>query len=51
MVVDVVCHTNPDTDEAGIDVYLRNMLISDYSIKPEHIVREAELFGPNLNLG
>jgi hypothetical protein len=37
--------------ESTVDEYVRGLLITEYSIAPEHIVRDAELFGPNLSLG
>ncbi|MDA0284289.1 MAG: hypothetical protein O3B86_13140 [Planctomycetota bacterium] len=37
--------------ESTIDKYVSRLLITEYSVAPEHIVREEELFGPNLNLG
>ncbi|MFT5328265.1 MAG: hypothetical protein ACI8P0_006178 [Planctomycetaceae bacterium] len=37
--------------ESTIDEYVRGLLISEYSVSPEHIVRDAELFGPELSLG
>lgn len=37
--------------ESAIDEYVRELLITEYSVAPEHVVRDAELFGPNLSLG
>ena len=51
LVVDVVTAANPVVDAIQIDAYLRQKLIAEYSIKAEHIVRDADLYGPNLNLG
>ena len=51
LVAEIVAQTHPDRDTKLVDSYLRNMLINEYSIKPIHITRDAELYGPNLNLG
>ena len=51
LVADVANQTNTAHSKSEIDDFLRNLLISDYSIKAEHITRDAKLYGPNLNLG
>ena len=51
LVNEVVAESKTVTTSLDVDNYLRNMLISEYSIKAEHIHREAELYGPELNLG
>lgn len=51
LLVDVVADSDSPVSPAEIDAYLRNKLASEYSIKPEHIDRDAELYGPNFNLG
>ena len=51
LVVEVAGEASPVNSELEIDSFLRKLLIDDYSIKAEHITRDAELYGPNLNLG
>jgi len=51
LVVDVVCKSNPVSSELEIDTFLRELLVSEYSIKAEFVTRDAELYGPKLNLG
>jgi len=56
LVVEVVNSSgtpNSDTPDRSSEVenYLRDKLISEYSVKAEHITHDAELYGKNLDLG
>jgi|GEM_PF-2278798 len=51
LVIDVVVRSDSVVDSFEIDGYLRDMLVSQYAIKAQHITRDAELYGPKLNLG
>ena len=51
LVIDVIEESDSVVASVEIDTYLRNKLIAEYSIAAEHINRDAELYGANLNLG
>lgn len=52
-LIGAVREQNPEVSEPELVVgqFVRNLLITEYSVAPEHIVPDEKLFGPNLNLG
>jgi len=52
-MIAAVREQNPDVcdPKLAVEQFVHNLLITEYSVAPEHIVRDEKLFGPNLNLG